>query len=94
MNSSCLNYDCERDGERAKRKSELFLTQSLFSSLQESMTKIKACLVDNKKHIRFGDWNGNDVSMYLCLSYFFDGESSLCRIVQIYYERVWLHNVF
>ena len=65
MNSSCLNYDYERERERerAKRKIELFITQSLFSSLQESMTKIKACLVDNKKHIRFGDWNGNDVSM-------------------------------
>jgi len=29
----------------------------------ESMTKIKACLVDNKKHIRFGDWNGNDIEV-------------------------------
>jgi len=29
----------------------------------ESLTKIKACLVDNKKHIRFGEWNSNDIEV-------------------------------
>jgi len=29
----------------------------------ESMTKIKECLVDNKKHIRFGSWNGSDIEV-------------------------------
>jgi len=29
----------------------------------ESMTKIKACLVDSKKHIRFGEWTGNDIEV-------------------------------
>ncbi len=26
------------------------------------MCKIKKILIDEKRHIRFGDWNGNDVS--------------------------------
>ena len=30
--------------------------------LQESMVKIKDCLVENKRHIRFGNWSSNDVS--------------------------------
>ena len=29
------------------------------------MTKIKGVLVDQKRHIRFGEWNGNDVSYTL-----------------------------
>ena len=60
MNSSCLNYGY---GEEKERERE---TKSLFSSPQESLTKIKACLVDNKKHIRFGEWNSNDVSSNIC----------------------------
>ena len=52
----------QRVREEDGRKRDLIITQSLFSSLQESMTKIKECLVDNKKHIRFGSWNGSDVS--------------------------------
>ncbi len=39
---------------------ELFLTL-LFRS-QDVFTKIKTVLVDEKRHIRFGEWNGNDVS--------------------------------
>lgn len=66
MNSSCLNYGYGF-GKRKKGKGEsLFKTKSLFSSPQESLTKIKACLVDNKKHIRFGEWNSNDVSSNIC----------------------------
>jgi hypothetical protein len=30
--------------------------------LQDSLLKIKQLLVDEKKHIRFGDWNANDVN--------------------------------
>ena len=56
-------------GERKKGKGvSFFKTQALFSSPQESLTKIKACLVDNKKHIRFGEWNSNDVSSITYLS--------------------------
>jgi len=29
----------------------------------ESLCKIKKCLVEDKKHIRFGDWNANDVEV-------------------------------
>ena len=29
---------------------------------QDIMCKIKKVLVDEKRHIRFGEWNGNDVS--------------------------------
>ena len=53
-------------GEKERERSELFLQHSHCSSPQESLTKIKACLVDNKKHIRFGEWNSNDVSSIIC----------------------------
>ena len=37
------------------------------------MTKIKGILIDQKRHIRFGEWNGNDVSnkiIYFCFTFF------------------------
>ena len=33
------------------------------------MTKIKGVLVDQKRHIRFGEWNGNDVSYTLLFDF-------------------------
>jgi hypothetical protein len=41
---------------------------SSFSVLQDIFCKIKQVLVDDKKHIRFGDWNGNDVSLSFCFT--------------------------
>ena len=29
----------------------------------EILTKIKSVLVDEKRHIRFGDWNGADIEV-------------------------------
>merc|ERR1711992_452584 len=34
-----------------------------FKNEYEILCKIKACLVDNKKHIRFGEWNSNDIEV-------------------------------
>ena len=34
----------------------------LFAPTQDIMTKIKAVLIDEKKHIRFSEWTGADVS--------------------------------
>jgi obg-like ATPase 1 len=42
-----------------------FCVQTLSKSgiiLQDSLLKIKHLLVEEKKHIRFGEWNANDVN--------------------------------
>lgn len=46
------------------------------------MCKIKEILVEQKKHIRFGEWNANDVSFLLI---FF--QEALCRIKELLVEE-------
>ena len=35
----------------------------------EILTKIKSVLVDEKRHIRFGDWNGADIEVKFIIIY-------------------------
>ena len=34
------------------------------------MMKVKHCLVEEKKHIRFNDWSAHDVSLIIKLNFF------------------------
>lgn len=41
----------------------IFLLPFLFFLFQDILCKVKTLLIDEKKHLRFGDWNANDVSI-------------------------------
>ena len=35
----------------------------------ESLQKVKKVLIDEKKHIRFGDWNAFDIEVNFCIDF-------------------------
>ena len=51
----------DRKRSKFNRKLILILFSFSFSFEQEHMTKIRQVLVEEKRHIRFGDWKDRDV---------------------------------